>query len=43
MPELKSMMRAEDVADVVLFTLTRPRTLRILEAAFRSMNESSWG
>jgi NADP-dependent 3-hydroxy acid dehydrogenase YdfG len=43
MPELESMMRAEDVAEVVLFTLTRPRTLRILETAFRSMTEPSWG
>lgn len=43
MPELKSMLRPEDVAEVVLFTLTRPRTFRILETAFRSMAEPSWG
>jgi NADP-dependent 3-hydroxy acid dehydrogenase YdfG len=43
MPELKSMMRAEDVAEVVLFTLTRPQTFRILETAFRAMSEPSWG
>ena len=43
MPELKSMMRPEDVAEVVLFTLTRPQTFRILETAFRSMAEPSWG
>lgn len=43
MPELANMMQAEDVADVVLFTLTRPPTFRILETAFRSMHEQSWG
>ncbi len=43
MPELDLMMRAEDVAEVVLFTLTRPKSFRILETAFRSMHEASWG
>ena len=43
MPELDKMMRSEDVAEVVLFTLTRPPSFRILETAFRSMHESSWG
>jgi NAD(P)-dependent dehydrogenase (short-subunit alcohol dehydrogenase family) len=43
MPELSGMMSADDVADVVLFTLTRPRTHRILETAFRPVTESSWG
>jgi 3-oxoacyl-[acyl-carrier protein] reductase len=43
MPELAGMMSAEDVAEVVLFALTRPRTHRILEAAFRPVTESSWG
>jgi 3-oxoacyl-[acyl-carrier protein] reductase len=43
MPELAGMMSAEDVAEVVLFALTRPRTLRILETAFRPVTESSWG
>jgi 3-oxoacyl-[acyl-carrier protein] reductase len=43
MPELTGMMSAEDVAEVVLFALTRPRTHRILETAFRPMTESSWG
>jgi NADP-dependent 3-hydroxy acid dehydrogenase YdfG len=43
MPELASMMRSEDVADVVIFVLTRPSSFRILETAFRSMNEPSWG
>lgn len=40
---LAGMMRAEDVADVVVFVLTRPRGLRILETAFRPMKEASWG
>jgi NADP-dependent 3-hydroxy acid dehydrogenase YdfG len=40
---LEGMMTAEDVADVVLFVLTRPRGMRILETAFRPMKEASWG
>ena len=40
---LAGMMSAGDVADVVLFVLTRPRKLRILETAFRPMTEQSWG
>jgi NAD(P)-dependent dehydrogenase (short-subunit alcohol dehydrogenase family) len=43
MPELAAMMSPEDVAEVVLFALTRPRSHRILETAFRPMNEQSWG
>jgi len=43
MPELAEMMSADDVADAVLFVLTRPRGHRILELAFRTMNETSWG
>lgn len=43
MPELEGMMRAEDVADAVLFVLTRPRNHRILEVAFRPVTEPSWG
>jgi NADP-dependent 3-hydroxy acid dehydrogenase YdfG len=43
MPELAGMMTAEDVAEVVLFALTRPRTHRILETAFRPVTEESWG
>jgi NADP-dependent 3-hydroxy acid dehydrogenase YdfG len=43
-PELLSgMMSADDVAEVVLFVLTRPRNHRILETAFRPMTETSWG
>jgi 3-oxoacyl-[acyl-carrier protein] reductase len=40
---LPGMMRAEDVAEVVLFVLTRPRNHRILETAFRPVTEPSWG
>jgi 3-oxoacyl-[acyl-carrier protein] reductase len=43
MPELAGMMAPEDVAEVVLFVITRPRNHRILEAAFRPMAEPSWG
>jgi NADP-dependent 3-hydroxy acid dehydrogenase YdfG len=40
---LAGMMSADDVADVVLYVLTRPRNFRILETAFRPMTEASWG
>jgi len=40
---LPGMMTAQDVAEVVLFVLTRPRNHRILETAFRPMTEDSWG
>lgn len=43
MPELGGMMTGEDVAEVVLFVLTRPRSHRMLEAAFRPVTEPSWG
>jgi 3-oxoacyl-[acyl-carrier protein] reductase len=43
MPELAGMMTAEDVAEAVLFVLTRPRNHRILEMAFRPVTEDSWG
>lgn len=43
MPELAGMMAAEDVADAVMFVLTRPRNHRILEMAFRPVTEGSWG
>jgi NADP-dependent 3-hydroxy acid dehydrogenase YdfG len=41
--ELPGMMTADDVAEVVLFVLERPRHLRILETALRPMSEPSWG
>ena len=40
---LGGMMSADDVADVVVFVLTRPRNHRILETALRPMTEPSWG
>jgi 3-oxoacyl-[acyl-carrier protein] reductase len=40
---LAGMMSADDVADVVLFVLSRPRNHRILETALRPMTEASWG
>ena len=40
---LAGMMSADDVADAVMFVLTRPRNHRILEVAFRPMGEQSWG
>jgi len=43
MPELATMMSPEDVADVVVFVLTRPRNLRMLDTAFRPVTEASWG
>ena len=43
MPILNDMMSADDVADVVMHVLTRPRHMRILETAFRPMTEASWG
>jgi 3-oxoacyl-[acyl-carrier protein] reductase len=43
MPELGGMMTSEDVAEVVLFVLTRPRNHRILEVALRPVTETSWG
>jgi 3-oxoacyl-[acyl-carrier protein] reductase len=40
---LPGMMTADDVAEVVVFALERPRHLRILETALRPMSENSWG
>ena len=42
-PELEDMMTADEVAEVVLFTVTRPRSMRILTTSFRPMTEASWG
>jgi NADP-dependent 3-hydroxy acid dehydrogenase YdfG len=39
---LPGMMTADNVADVVLFVLTRPRNHRILETAFRPITGASW-
>jgi 3-oxoacyl-[acyl-carrier protein] reductase len=43
MPALAGMMRPEDVAEAILFVVTRPRNHRILEVAFRPVTEQSWG
>lgn len=42
-PELEEMMSADEVADVVLFAVTRPRGMRMLTASMRPMSEPSWG
>jgi 3-oxoacyl-[acyl-carrier protein] reductase len=39
----REMMTAEDVAEVVVFALERPRHYRMLETAFRALIEPSWG
>ena len=43
MPELDGMMSPDDVAEVVLFALTRPRAMRLMTTTFRPMSEASWG
>jgi NADP-dependent 3-hydroxy acid dehydrogenase YdfG len=43
MPQLAGMMSSEDVAEAVMYVLTRPRNHRILEIAFRPVTESSMG
>ncbi len=43
MPELDAMMSPDDVAEVVMFALTRPRSLRLMTTTFRPMSEGSWG
>jgi NADP-dependent 3-hydroxy acid dehydrogenase YdfG len=42
-PELEGMLTPDEVAEVVLFTVTRPRSMRILTTSFRPMTEASWG
>jgi 3-oxoacyl-[acyl-carrier protein] reductase len=41
--DTEGMMQPEDAAEMVVFALTRPRGLRILEIALRPMIEASWG
>jgi 3-oxoacyl-[acyl-carrier protein] reductase len=43
MPQLAGMMQPQDVADAVLWVVSRPRSHRILEVAFRPVTETSWG
>jgi 3-oxoacyl-[acyl-carrier protein] reductase len=40
---LPGMMTAEDVAEVVMFVVERPRHMRMLETAFRPVKEGAWG
>jgi 3-oxoacyl-[acyl-carrier protein] reductase len=42
-PQLEAMLTADQVAEVVLFAVTRPRSMRILTTTFRPMSEGSWG
>jgi 3-oxoacyl-[acyl-carrier protein] reductase len=42
-PQLETMLTAGQVAEVVLFAVTRPRSMRILTTTFRPMSEGSWG
>ena len=43
MPELQGMMSGEDVAEAVLFVLTRPREVRMLTVSFRPLDEPAAG
>jgi 3-oxoacyl-[acyl-carrier protein] reductase len=40
---LPGMLTADDVAETVVFTLERPRHMRMLELGMRPMTEPSWG
>jgi 3-oxoacyl-[acyl-carrier protein] reductase len=40
---LPGMLTAEDIAETVVFTLERPRHMRMLELGMRPMTEASWG
>jgi meso-butanediol dehydrogenase / (S,S)-butanediol dehydrogenase / diacetyl reductase len=42
-PEVATMMSAMDVSEVIYFTLTRPRTMRMMESGLQSMNEELAG
>ena len=42
-PEVAAMMSAEDVSEVIYFTLTRPRTMRMMESGLQSMSEELAG
>jgi 3-oxoacyl-[acyl-carrier protein] reductase len=41
--QLAGMMRPDDVAEIINFLLTRPRTFRILETALRPVTEAQMG
>jgi 3-oxoacyl-[acyl-carrier protein] reductase len=40
---LHGMLSSDDVAEVVMFCLTRPRGMRMLTTTFRPVSEGSWG
>jgi meso-butanediol dehydrogenase/(S,S)-butanediol dehydrogenase/diacetyl reductase len=40
---VRNMMSPQDVADLVVYALTRPRHMRLLEVALRPVSEPSWG
>lgn len=42
-PEVASMMSAEDVSEVIYFTITRPRSMRLMETALQAMSEELAG
>jgi NADP-dependent 3-hydroxy acid dehydrogenase YdfG len=42
-PALDDLLSPEEVAEVVLFAVTRPRDMRILTTTMRPMSEGSWG
>jgi NADP-dependent 3-hydroxy acid dehydrogenase YdfG len=42
-PDLPGMLRAEEVADAVMYAVTRPRTGRIFEASILPMSDDSMG
>jgi 3-oxoacyl-[acyl-carrier protein] reductase len=39
----EGMMTSDEVADTVVYCVTRPPTLRVLTLSYRPMNEASWG
>jgi NADP-dependent 3-hydroxy acid dehydrogenase YdfG len=43
MPELEDMMSGDDVAETVLFVLTRPRNIRMLTVSYRPIDEPASG
>ncbi|WP_448073224.1 SDR family oxidoreductase [Georgenia yuyongxinii] len=42
-PTVQAMLKPEDVADVAMYSLTRPRNMRMYEVAMRSVSEAIWG
>jgi 3-oxoacyl-[acyl-carrier protein] reductase len=42
-PDLAGMLRADEVADAVIYAVTRPRTARIFEASILPMSDDSMG